>query len=161
MTPEEKKSQIASISLYNINTAPTVCNNLVFIGTSTKLSRKEIDVNGGRLYAIDSETGVSKWQFNKFGPSMQGQSAFLPEDRGYYQGISISTAAAGGVIYFGGFDGYIYALNSQTGEEQWKVLPPERYTSYLHGSPVIYNGALYTSYEHPSKDSGGGIYIIK
>ena len=63
---------------------------------------------GGELLCLDLETGTAKWTFHS----------------GYWSGdvclTCSSPAAAEGHVYFGGQDGFAYALNAQTGELIWK-----------------------------------------
>jgi outer membrane protein assembly factor BamB len=48
--------------------------------------------------------------------------------------------AAAGVVYFGsGSDGYLYAVDGQTGQELWKLKADEG----VYSSPTIAAGVIY------------------
>jgi outer membrane protein assembly factor BamB len=65
----------------NIESSPSVANNVLYIGS-----------NDGKLYAIDAKNGTKLWDFATGGK------------------ISSSPAFADGVIYFGSNDGKLYAI---------------------------------------------------
>ena len=48
----------------------------------------------------------------------------------------------GGMLYFGGDDGCLYALDIQTGQEEWKFMAGEDLFSSV-SSPVISDGVVY------------------
>ena len=58
-------------------------------------------------------------------------------------------AVADGVVYFGTNDGYLYAVDSQTGEEKWKIQSPLReqigapdYVPAMATTPVVTDDLL-------------------
>jgi outer membrane protein assembly factor BamB len=50
-----------------------------------------------------------------------------------------SPSVSGGVIYFGGGDGYLYAVDAEAGVERWRF--KARYRVY--SSPAIADGTIY------------------
>ncbi len=88
------------------------------------------------LTAYDTDTGREKWRFCADGP------------------IRFAPVAAGGRVYFGSDDGYVYCLVAQTGKLIWKlrggpddrhVLGNDRLISMwpVRGAPVLYHGKIY------------------
>ena len=55
---------------------------------------------------MDIQSGQQKWKFKTGGGDM------------YWTGPS--PAVSDGVVYFGSFDGYLYAVDIQSGKEKWK-----------------------------------------
>ena len=53
--------------------------------------------------------------------------------------VTSSPAVAGGAIFFGGYNGHVYALNSATGEKLWDYVTGDQITS----SPAVADGVLY------------------
>lgn len=50
-----------------------------------------------------------------------------------------SPAVAGGVVYVGSNDGYVYALNAGTGRRLWRY----RTGLGVYSSPAVSDGAVY------------------
>lgn len=48
-------------------------------------------------------------------------------------------AAADGIAYFGRNDGYLYALDGETGQERWRFKPEDR----VFSAPAVANGLVY------------------
>lgn len=97
-----------------ITTDPVVGNNEVFIC--------KIDES---ISALDAKTGTEKWSFNGPGGVQKSTPAFLS-----------------GVVYVGGHNGSIYALNASTGDKIWEY---KTGTDNLWGSTVagdiVYTGS--------------------
>ena len=53
--------------------------------------------------------------------------------------VNCSAAGHGGVVYFGSYDGYFYALEASSGNMRWKFQAGKR----IHSSPAIVNGIIY------------------
>ena len=53
--------------------------------------------------------------------------------------VSSSPVVTGGAVFFGSYDGHVYALNSATGEKLWDYTTGEKITS----SPAVADGVLY------------------
>lgn len=65
--------------------------------------------------------GTPAWTFKSGGP------------------IWSSPAGADGVVYFGGSDGFIYALDAKTGRQRWQF----KTGAPVFGSPTVYGDAVY------------------
>ena len=75
------------------------------------------------VYGTSASTGQGGWTF------------FTPN----FDTVNSSPAVANGVVYFGAYDGVIYALNATYGYELWSFQ-----TTYpIYTSPVVANGMLY------------------
>lgn len=97
---------------------------------------------GDALLCLDLETGKPKWTFH---------SSFSGHDFHW----ASSLAATGDRIYFGGLDGIVYALDSQSGKPVWKKdLGGRVSTSIALQGPSLYVG---TTKRHVYRlDSGSG-----
>lgn len=75
---------------------------------------------------------------------MQGKLKVYPKNLAGYMfktkwPITSSPSISSGIIYFGTVDGYLYALNTDSGEELWKFKTNRKIIS----SPTIANGVIY------------------
>jgi outer membrane protein assembly factor BamB len=91
--------------------APTFSSDLVLAGTS----------DGHFFNAVNLSSGEEKWRFK------------VPKR------IFSSGAVADGVVFFGCFDGNLFALDAGTGEELWRF----RTADSVMSSPVVKNGVVY------------------
>jgi outer membrane protein assembly factor BamB len=64
--------------------------------------------------------------------------------------VRSTPAVAGGAVYFGSGDGYLYAVDLQSGQEKWRF----KTEGAVHSSPAIFNGVVYFT----SRD--GGLYAV-
>ncbi|MGH7599476.1 MAG: PQQ-binding-like beta-propeller repeat protein, partial [bacterium] len=86
--------------------------------------------------AIDRDTGAQKWRFATEGVK------FDPAEFGFDRCAIVSSAAiSGDLVTFGGRDGFLYALDRQTGQEKWRR---DYEISWVISSPAIFNGLLFT-----------------
>jgi polyvinyl alcohol dehydrogenase (cytochrome) len=93
----------------------------------------------GQFYAINSSDGNVLWQ-------QYVGKATAPEDAHCFQAIGVSAqpVVAGDVVYVGGGDSAVYALQRNTGEIIWRVsLADPASGAYLWSSITLYNNALY------------------
>jgi outer membrane protein assembly factor BamB len=78
---------------------------------------------------VDAESGKLRWKF------ATGDV------------VHSSPAIAGGVVYFGSFDSWLYALDAATGTLKWKFKTGEDKTNYnqvgLQSSPAVSGGVVY------------------
>ncbi len=123
-------------------TAPVVAGGYVFAG----------DITGHRVVALDGGTGAEVWSYTTGGP------------------VDTPPTVAGGYVIFGGRDGWICCLNSDTGELVWKFrAAPEnkRIVSRgqlesvwpMNGTVLVMNGKAYFSAgRHDEVD--GGIFLF-
>jgi len=100
-----------------------VADGVVYVGSSDWF----------RLNAIDAETGELVWYFNTKGDPWS------------------SPAVADGVVYIGATGGYLYAVDTKTGQELWKVrtapalvtVDPVRFDGGVVSSPTVVDGVVY------------------
>jgi len=98
---------------------PTVAGGRVFVGSQ-----------GGRVYALDAETGCVIWSFLASGATRTAVAIGEGRDN--------STIA-----YFTTIPGWLYALDAQNGKLIWKVRVKDHVSTRLTGSPVLYGGKLF------------------
>ena len=106
----------------------------------------------GELVALDVRTGALTWRFQ-----LQGEEADLA--------IYGTPAVADGVIYFGGYDGFLYSLFT-TGGERWQeeaeVDGKAKTVSAIKvgdGSPIV-SGAVYADGLILVGSSDGSLYAF-
>lgn len=97
---------------------PVVLGGRVFVGTQT-----------GALYALDADTGCTRWGF-KAATGIRG-------------GVAFGDAKGTPAIFFADTGANLYALNAQTGELIWKVRPVDHYASMATATPRFYKGVVY------------------
>ncbi|MGI8891216.1 MAG: PQQ-binding-like beta-propeller repeat protein [Chthoniobacterales bacterium] len=115
------------------NASPTVVNGRVYLGSNT-----------GMFYALDSGNGSLLWQ------KLLGYTT--PLSCRYGHGVTSTAAVATDpvdgalVIYVGGGDGYLYALDADTGDTIWRTIVVDIGTTensgYLWGSPLVINNRV-------------------
>ncbi len=69
--------------------SPALADGVIFVGS-----------NDGKLYAVDAETGATKWTFAATGR------------------IASSPAVSGGVVYVESYDSQLYAIDAATGRRR-------------------------------------------
>ncbi|HQQ98028.1 MAG TPA: PQQ-binding-like beta-propeller repeat protein [Cyclobacteriaceae bacterium] len=105
-----------------IRSTPLVTDAGVFFG----------DFNG-KFYCLDIE-GKLKWKFTTVGDTI------TPSRFSYDRKAIISSPVIGnGSVVFGSRDGFLYALNSKSGQLKWSV---DYSRSWIISSPVIYKGMV-------------------
>jgi outer membrane protein assembly factor BamB len=108
-----------------IRSSPAMADNVIYFGDMS-----------GYFYALDRDTGAQKWRFATEGVK------FNPAEFGFDRCAIVSSAAiSGDFVTFGGRDGFLYALNRQTGEEKWRR---DYEISWVISTPAIQNGTLFT-----------------
>lgn len=80
---------------------------------------------GDRFHAVDANSGAIRWRF--------------PQDQPLPTRINTSPAVGEGMVYFGGGDGVLYALNASNGRLTWKFDT----RSSIGSSPALVEGVLY------------------
>jgi polyvinyl alcohol dehydrogenase (cytochrome) len=120
---------------------------------------------GGRnniFYALDARTGQTKWTFDttrvvgKYrdyatvnGLVEQLNDALAPLIFHYRYNplpknvLRNGPAVVDGVVYFGDFHGYLYALDAATGKLKWATEVDAHREAILTSSPLVYNGRVY------------------
>jgi outer membrane protein assembly factor BamB len=99
---------------------PVVANGVVYVASyDPKIGFK------GALVALDATTGAEVWRYSSREPA----TAVSPP------------AVADGIVYVGGQDGTLTALDGATGQVQWQVVLPAR----LNEGPTIGGNTIYLS----------------
>ncbi len=97
----------------------------------------------GKFYAVDAHTGKPRWTFalgkelpfrNGIAPTDLG-----PPDYGLWDFFLSSATLADGLVYFGGADGKLYALNARTGKQAWSFSTAGR----VRSTPAVASGVVY------------------
>jgi outer membrane protein assembly factor BamB len=89
-----------------------VAGGLVYAGTNTS----------GAVYAFDTKTGTIRWMFQTAGHNVQA-----------------GPSVAGGVVYVGGDDQNLYALDAATGAKLWSF----NGGTPILSAPAVVNGVVY------------------
>jgi len=79
------------------------------------------------LYALNANGGQVRWRFPTTSTAQNPAR------------IRSSPLALNSIIYFGAWDGFIYALHASDGSQQWRY----RTLDIVDSSPVSGDGALY------------------
>jgi outer membrane protein assembly factor BamB len=103
-----------------------VADSKVFMGASD-----------GNFYAFDAETGKPKWMVKTEGPVTSSAAIF--QQTVYFGGSDGTLATAGGIVYLTSWDGNMYALDLETGQEKWRVESGSKITC----SPAVGYGKVY------------------
>jgi len=108
-----------------VRSSPALVDNTIYFGDMK-----------GYLYAVDAGTGAAKWRFASEGVK------FNPAEFGYDRCAIISSpAVSSDLIVFGGRDGFLYAVDRQTGKQKWRF---DHEISWVISSPAIFNGTVFT-----------------
>jgi polyvinyl alcohol dehydrogenase (cytochrome) len=97
---------------------PAIVAGRLFIGTQT-----------GEVYALDAETGCTRWGF-------QARTAIR-------SGVTFGDAGGTPAIFFGDTGAHLYALNAETGKLIWSVRPVDQFDAIVTATPRFYKGILY------------------
>ena len=107
-----------------VRSSPAVVEGRIFVGSAD-----------GTLHALDARTGREVWRFDTEGHGLEsGKFGF---DR---RTIQSSAAVAGGRVYFGSRDGFLYAVDAATGRLAWRV---DHRMSWVNTSPAVADGVVY------------------
>jgi outer membrane protein assembly factor BamB len=99
----------------------------------------------GNLYALDARTGEQLWKFAFQGehrftaPHLHGSvpaAEFMPDPFDFF--LSSPTIVEE-TLYVGSGDGYVYALNVESGTLRWKF----KTGNVVHATPTVDNGTVY------------------
>jgi polyvinyl alcohol dehydrogenase (cytochrome) len=102
-------------------TQPVIVGGRLFIGSGT-----------GLLYALDPESGCTRWLF-------QAPAAIRA---GVVAGESRSKPA----VFVSDVGANMYALDAETGKLIWKIRPVDHFASLATATPRYYKGILYQPY---------------
>jgi outer membrane protein assembly factor BamB len=97
----------------------------------------------GHLYAVDIRTGKEIWKFKTQGNGQPINSFPEPGHRDPYDydnlgAIVSDPAISNETVYFSSYDGYLYAIDANTGSEKWKFI-----TNGYPTDPAISNETIY------------------
>jgi outer membrane protein assembly factor BamB len=109
-----------------ISSVPIVANEVVYVGNYKEYAEVT------EFFAVDARTGLEKWRF---------------ETEGYY---AHPIAIIDGIVYAGGYR-YLYALDSESGQELWRYAGLERLSALAIADGVIYFGV---------GGAGSGLYAV-
>jgi polyvinyl alcohol dehydrogenase (cytochrome) len=109
---------------------PTVVGGRVFIGSQT-----------GAVYALDADTGCTRWAFQAAG--------------GIRSGVTLGESNNKPAVFFGDEGATMYALNAQTGELLWKLRPVDHYATLATATPRYYKGVVYQPFASFEEALGG------
>lgn len=101
---------------------PVVHDGVVYVGSQH-----------GEVYAIDLETGCTHWSY-RAGAEVRSAISIVASSSGRNPALT---------LYFGDFNGRVYALNGLTGEEIWISHLNDHKDAIITGSPKFYNQVLY------------------
>jgi polyvinyl alcohol dehydrogenase (cytochrome) len=109
---------------------PAIVGGRVFIATAT-----------GAVYALDAESGCTRWGFRAAAAVRSG--------------ITIGEANGKPAAFFGDSSATIYALDAETGELIWKIRPVDHYATMATAAPRFYKGVLYQPFASFEEGLGG------
>jgi outer membrane protein assembly factor BamB len=104
--------------------SPAVADSTVFVGSAD-----------GSLHAVDLASGEPRWRYDTEGRSHV--SAEFGFDR---RTIQSSPAVADGRVFFGSRDGFVYAVEAETGSLAWRF---DQEVSWCITSPGVDSGVVY------------------
>lgn len=118
-----------------ISTQPIVANGMVYWGSWD-----------GVEHASSVTNGTNIWTAN-LGQTKNCKSGLLGGPMGVLSTATVATETINGtsrtVVYVGGGDNNLYALDANLGTVLWKLPLGSPPTSFLYGSPTVYNGSVY------------------
>jgi polyvinyl alcohol dehydrogenase (cytochrome) len=100
---------------------PIVVGDRVFVTSST-----------GLLYALDAESGCTRWAFRA--------------GAGIRAGAVVGESKGNPAVFFSDGGGTLYAVNAETGALLWKVRPVDHFATIATATPVYHEGVLYQTY---------------
>lgn len=151
---------------------PTAAHGLVYIASERGglYALNAQASNGGKLVALDAQSGQEKWSFplgsggNYASPAVANGLIYMGAGAGpgnirrlvaldaisghlkwiwSYQGgneIMSTPTVANGIVYIGAGDGRLHALDAQSGREKWSFPG-----GIFNSAPAVANGIVYTS----------------
>ena len=133
------KSEALAIGDYTASkSSPAVDDDSVYIG-----------VDDGRLHALDKESGAILWSFetNRF----ESEKLWTGSD---HRGIHGTPAVDDERVYIGDYDGYMYAVDKETGTLEWS----SRIGHSVGASPVLYGDFVFIAVEFRYPD--GQVFVL-
>ena len=109
---------------------PVIVGGRAFIATLT-----------GAVYALDADTGCTRWGFKAAA--------------GVRSGVTVGDANGVPAVFFGDGGATVYALNADSGEMIWKIRPVDHYASTVTATARFYKGVVYQSFASYEEALGG------
>jgi outer membrane protein assembly factor BamB len=110
-----------------VYSSPAVDKGIVYCGS-----------NDSKLYAVAVETGQEVWRFKTGGLLARGRD-IARGGAGIAEGIHSSPAVFEGMVYFGSWDGNLYAVDAREGKEVWRF----KTRGSVSSSPAIADDIVY------------------
>lgn len=117
-----------------VTSTPAVWNGSVFVASED-----------GFVYALDAQSGGLRWRFQTQGErrfQARGIHGIEPANQLMADPFDMfisSPVVAGGVVYVGSGDHYVYALDAASGAMRWKFLTGD----VVHATPAVAGGIVY------------------
>jgi polyvinyl alcohol dehydrogenase (cytochrome) len=108
---------------------PSVVGGRIFVGSE-----------GGTVYSLDASTGCTRWSFKADGPVRTATSVGVMPRPALVSGDSASTWTS---VFFGDQNGYVYAVDADSGALRWKVRADAHEVAVITGAPKFHDGRLY------------------
>lgn len=100
------------------NAQPAVVGGRVFVGSA-----------GGKVYALDANSGCTHWEFAALAPVRTA--------------ISVGQGPRGWTVYFGDQRANAYGVDAVTGQPVWTTRVDDHKAAIITGAPVLHDGVLY------------------
>ena len=129
LAPPRVKWAVTFPNTSQVRSEPTIAGGTLYVGS-----------HNGAVYALDRETGCSRWIFQA-GSEVRTGIVASPWRAGDH--------TARPRIYFGDIAGNVYAVDAQDGRSVWRERAEEN-PSHITGTPTLYGDTLYvpvSSYE--------------
>ncbi len=97
-----------------VRSQPVFAGGLIFVGS-----------HGGKVYALDEDTGCSVWTFQAAGEVRTGIVATFKQ------------------LYFGDVLGNVYSISTITGEQTWRMRADDHPNATITGTPTLHKETLY------------------
>ena len=97
---------------------PAVAGGRVFVGSA-----------GGKVYALDANSGCTHWEFAALAPVRTA--------------ISVGQGPRGWTVYFGDQRANAYGVDALTGQPVWTTRVDDHKAATITGAPVLHEGMLY------------------
>ena len=107
-----------------VRSSPAVADGRVYVGSAD-----------GRVYAFDLATGTLKWRHDTEGVQLDSRN--FGYDR---RTVQSSPAVAGGAVFVGARDGFLYAIDAATGQLRWRF---DHKISWVNTSPAVRDSVVY------------------
>lgn len=107
-----------------VRSSPAIAGGRVYVGSAD-----------GRVYAFDLATGARRWRYDTEGTTLDSRK--FGYDR---RTVQSSPAVAGGTVYVGARDGFLYALGADSGTLRWRF---DHKISWVNTSPAVRDGVVY------------------